>query len=112
MNTINMTTFEELKRISGEDIIDELIQAFLDEAPIMVGQLKSAFGSGDVDVFRRNAHTLKSNAATFGAEELAALAKDLEHLAREKSLAEVGEKLDNLVTLCATVQAELKGMMK
>ena len=112
MSTINLNTFEELKQISGEDIIDELIQAFLDEAPVMLNDLKSALGNGDVDTFRRNAHSLKSNAITFGAEELATLAKELELLARENKLAEVGDKFDNLVQLCNAAQMELKGMMK
>ena len=31
MNTINLTTFEELKQISGDEFINELIQAFLEE---------------------------------------------------------------------------------
>jgi len=112
MNTINMIIFEELKQISGEDVIDELIQAFLAEAPVMLKDLKSSLAIGDVDAFRRNAHSLKSNAITFGAEELAALAKDLELLARENKLTDVGNKLERLIDLCIAAQSDLKSMMK
>jgi len=112
MNTINQTTFEELRQISGDELINELIQAFLDEAPVMVNELHTALASGDVDTFRRNAHSLKSNAGTFGAEELADLARELETLARENRLTEVGQKLEKLSTICDAVQTELKSMMK
>ena len=112
MNTINPTTFEELRQISGDEILDELIQAFLDEAPVMVSDLHAAFESGDVETFRRNAHSLKSNALTFGAEELAAVARELESLAREHRLAEVGDNLEKLAALSQSAQTELKSMMK
>ena len=34
MSGIDRNTFEELKQMSGEDFINELIDAFLEEAPI------------------------------------------------------------------------------
>ena len=109
---INQTTFEELKELSGEEVLGEIIQAFLDEAPIMLNELRSALKSGNLESFRRNTHSLKSNANTFGAEELAALARELETLARENKLSEVGNKLETLTNVCNAVQTELKGMMK
>ena len=112
MKTINLTTFEELKQISGDEFINELIQAFLEEAPTMLNEMQTALDSSDVDTFRRNAHSLKSNASTFGADELAELARELESLARENKLADVGQKLDKLSTLCNQVQTDLKSMMK
>jgi len=112
MPNINLQTFEELKQLSGEDVMDELIQAFLDEAPVMLGDLHAALRDQNIESFRRNAHSLKSNANTFGAEELASLAKELESLARDNQLGKVGDKLDRLSASCAAVQSELKRMMK
>ena len=73
MTLIDKATFEELKQISGEDFINELIDAFLDDAPNMIQNMQSALATKDVESFRRNAHSMKSNANTFGAMELGAL---------------------------------------
>ena len=85
MPVIDQTAFEDLKQISGEDFINELIDAFLDDAPNMLKSMQSALDSKDLESFRRNAHSLKSNANTFGATELGALAEELEFMARENN---------------------------
>lgn len=109
MSAIDKRTFEELKQMSGADFINELIDAFVDDAPNMIRQIQAALAAKDVESFRRNAHSLKSNANTFGALELAALAKELEFMARENNL-EIGNRLEILQEEYDRVQEELKGM--
>jgi HPt (histidine-containing phosphotransfer) domain-containing protein len=107
MPVIDKATFEELKQMSGADFINELIDAFLDEAPSMMNQMQIALATKDVESFRRNAHSLKSNANTFGATELAVLAKELELMARENNL-EIGNRLEILNEAFGKVSTELK----
>ena len=76
--TIDPTTFAELQASAGEDFTKELIDTFLEEAPVMLGELRAALAAGDADGFRRAAHSLKSNSQTFGATQLGALARELE----------------------------------
>ena len=109
MSVIDQVTFNELKQMSGADFINELIDAFLDEAPMMIQNLHIALETKDVESFRRNAHSLKSNANTFGATELGVLAKELEHMAKENNL-EVGTRLETLKETFGKVADELKGM--
>jgi HPt (histidine-containing phosphotransfer) domain-containing protein len=109
MPIIDQTIFEELKQMSGEDFINELIDAFLDDAPTMILQMQQALGTQDVETFRRNAHSLKSNANTFGAAELASLAKELELMAKENNL-DIGDRLEVLNETFAVVAEELKRM--
>jgi histidine phosphotransfer protein HptB len=109
MPIIDPAAFEELKQISGADFINELIDAFLEDAPNMIGEMQTALTTGDAESFRRNAHSLKSNASTFGATELAGLAKELEMMARENNL-EVGERLGNLRNALQKAAAELEAM--
>ena len=109
MSMINQATFEELKQMSGEDFINELIDAFLDDAPDMLNNMKTALEAKDVESFRRNAHSLKSNANTFGATELGELAKELEFMAKENNL-EIGNRLEVLNEAYGKVAEELKGM--
>ncbi|HJQ13519.1 MAG TPA: Hpt domain-containing protein [Anaerolineales bacterium] len=109
MPAIDNSTFEELKQMSGADFINELIDAFLEDAPHMILNMRIALDGKDVESFRRNAHSLKSNAQTFGATELAALARELELMGKEKKL-DVGDRLKVLVTSFEKVAEELKGL--
>jgi HPt (histidine-containing phosphotransfer) domain-containing protein len=109
MSTIDQAAFDELKQISGTDFINELIDAFLEDAPNMIQNMYTALDAKDVESFRRNAHSLKSNANTFGATELGALAKELEFMAKANNL-EVGSRLAVLNEVLDKVAEELKGM--
>ena len=109
MSVIDQATFEELKQISGDDFINELIDAFLDDAPAMLNNMKTALETKDTESFRRNAHSMKSNANTFGATELGTLAKELELMAKENNL-EIGNRLEVLNEAYGKVAEELKGM--
>jgi HPt (histidine-containing phosphotransfer) domain-containing protein len=63
----------------------------------------------DIESFRRNAHSLKTNANTFGAMELGVQAKELEYMARDNNL-EDGDRLEKLNQAFSTAAVELKGM--
>jgi len=110
MPVIDKTTFEELKQMSGDDFINELIDTFLEDAPKMIAEIKSGLATNNVESFRRAAHSMKSNAATFGASQLAALAKELEMLGKENKLSETGDKLKSLEEAYESVRDELTGM--
>ncbi len=109
MSVIDKAAFDELKQMSGADFINELIDAFLDDAPHMIGEMQAALATKDVESFRRNAHSLKSNANTFGALELAVLAKELEFMGKENNL-DIGNRLEVLNEALGKVAEELKGM--
>jgi HPt (histidine-containing phosphotransfer) domain-containing protein len=109
MPVIDKATFDELKQISGADFINELIDAFLDDAPNMIQSMQAAHDTKDIDSFRRNAHSLKSNANTFGAIELGVLAKELEFMAKANNL-DIGNRLDVLKERFDKVAEELREM--
>lgn len=77
-STIDLLTFTELQAAAGDAFVTELVGTFLEEAPTMLAELRSAQAASAADVFRRAAHSLKSNSNTFGATRLGALARDLE----------------------------------
>ena len=76
--TLDPATFTELEAAAGADFARELIGTFLEEAPLMLAELRSTLATRDADAFRRAAHSLKSNSQTFGALALGALARELE----------------------------------
>ena len=75
---IDLTVFNDLQDATGEDFAAELVTTFLDEAPGMIAELRQAASATDADAYRRAAHSIKSNASTFGASALATLARDME----------------------------------
>ena len=108
MSSIDKATFDELKQMSGEDFINELIDTFLEDAPKMIAEIQSALAANDADSFRRAAHSMKSNAATFGALQFSELAKELESFGRENRLAETGNRLKELEEAYESVRSDLK----
>lgn len=77
-DVIDAATFAELQEAAGPEFVAELVGTFLEEAPAMLADLRSARAAGDGERFCRAAHSLKSNSQTFGAASLGALARDIE----------------------------------
>ena len=109
MPVIDKAVFEELMGLSGADFINELIDAFLEDAPGMIQNMRTALETQDVESFRRNAHSLKSNANTFGATELGGLARELELMGKEGNLS-VGNRLQVLEERLVEAAEELEGL--
>jgi HPt (histidine-containing phosphotransfer) domain-containing protein len=76
--TIDRSVFAELQATAGAEFVVELVNTFFDEAPRMIDELRAAQAAGAAEQFRRAAHSLKTNANTFGATALGAKARELE----------------------------------
>jgi len=107
---IDAATFADLQATAGADFIDELVQTFFEEAPAMLAELRSARTAGDVDRFRRAAHSLKSNSHTFGALALGALARDLELSGLDADPARDARRMDTLEAEYARAAQALKDL--
>jgi PAS domain S-box-containing protein len=90
---IDPKKYKEFCDAMGADFIGEVIAVFNEDAPELLEQMKQALAAADAELFRRAAHSLKSNSAAFGADKLAGLARELERLGKEGSLAAVGDKV-------------------
>src|SRR5258706_14126302 len=77
-SVIDRAVYAELEDTAGAEFVAELVNTFLEEAPGMLAELRSARAENHAERFRRAAHSLKSNGSTFGALRLAALARELE----------------------------------
>jgi PAS domain S-box-containing protein len=94
---IDRSTFERLTATMGREFVAELIDTFVDDGREQLATLERALAGLDVDAFRRAAHSLKSNSETLGAIGLAALARELEALARAGSLDGAADRVERLV---------------
>lgn len=75
---IDHTVFDGLKDTAGAEFVVELVGTFFEEAPTLLAEMRQALAAGDLPTLKRAAHSLKSNASTFGALPLAALARAVE----------------------------------
>lgn len=111
MTVIDLNTFNSLKESTGADFIGELIDIFLEDAPLQIQQMRDAIVKKDAEAFRRAAHTVKSNAATFGATQLASMARELEGMGRENNL-EIGNQIETLEEAFYQVKNQLNELKK
>ena len=109
-NSIDRAIFTELQETTGTEFTAELVDAFLDEAPQLLEQLTAALTAGQANNFRRTAHSLKTNALTFGALTLAAQARELEQRSIDSVKTDGANPLDALAQEYARVAAALKAL--
>ncbi len=109
---IDRVTYDALAETTGNEFVRELVATFLEEAPGMLAELRSAFAAGDADRFRRAAHSLKSNGNTFGALGLGALARELELGGITKVAGGGGKPLEELELEFARVAAALEALRR
>ena len=92
----------------GRASVDALIGTFLGHVPDQMRTLSSAAQGNGFDDVRREAHALKSNASTFGADRLADLCRKLESAAQAGELDGQGELVDRIEDELARVTGELE----
>lgn len=107
---IDSAAFDSLKQMAGADFIGQLIDTFLEDAPKLIRELHTALKAKDAETFRRAAHSLKSNAASFGANRLSELARQLEMLGRENKLNDLGDRLRVMEDAYKSAAKELEGL--
>jgi response regulator RpfG family c-di-GMP phosphodiesterase len=91
------------------DAFAQLVSSFLDNGAVLVGQLADAAGSGDLEVLRRNSHTLKSNAASFGAGALAEWCGTLETRSRAGDATDAEDLVRRIAAAFGDTRAALEG---
>jgi PAS domain S-box-containing protein len=107
MISINQT-FEDLKKMLGMDMTDELIQLFLPTLDECLANLGAVIESGDGDAVVSCAHKLKGAAAQLGAQSLADLCKKVEQTGRENTLDEAWPYHAKIISLGAAVGQRLR----
>jgi HPt (histidine-containing phosphotransfer) domain-containing protein len=112
---------EVLQRLSesmggDQEFVAELVEQFIADTPGLVSAARAGLESGDVDEVRRAAHTLKSNAATFGAHELAERSRRLEEEAKTGAIEDgmgqidaIADELERVRDALPAATADLSG---
>jgi two-component system sensor histidine kinase/response regulator len=84
-DVINQHALDNIRALSAERgaaLVQRVINAYVDDTPQHLQTLRRAIAGLDAGNLRKVAHSLKSSSANVGAETLAQLCKDMEHLGR------------------------------
>ncbi len=107
---IDRTAIDAILDSVGGDVtfLAELMDEFLADSPEQISDMHQAFSAGDAESFRRAAHSLKSNSASFGAIELAEKCKELENIGKSGNLDAAGNILTDVESMYANVKSALE----
>ena len=94
--SLDPAAIEGLTATMGGAFIVELIDTFGEDAQALIASLRQTRRGGDLDGFRRAAHSLKSTSETLGATGLAAMARELENMARGGNIDGSGDRIERL----------------
>lgn len=89
-------TLVSLARDLGTDTVTEIVDLYVVDSQRHVVNIQAGLAKSDAHVVRIAAHTLKSTAATVGALSLAETCNEIERLARESRIGEVGKLVNQL----------------
>src|SRR5687767_6984847 len=101
MGILEPTRLENLRRDVGDDGVREIAAVLYREGPKRVEEMREAHASGDRATLERAAHSLKSNARLFGADELAGRCKELEESSRAQIPSDAKKRIEEIARLYA-----------
>lgn len=91
-----------------EELLKQVIEAFLEECPQLVDTLHETYSNGDLKRFQRSAHTLKSGLRMFGILSLADAIEGLEMKAKSGHLPGINQHvLGDLTWRCKQIAEEM-----
>jgi signal transduction histidine kinase/DNA-binding response OmpR family regulator len=78
------------------DMLNEMVEAFLEEAPELLGRIKEAIANNDPEELRKAAHTLKGSGGNMGARVVQKLSLTLEQQGRAGTIDGAADLLPTL----------------
>ena len=94
LDMVELLKLQENLGDKSELMLPPLLASFYRQAERLITELRQALAASRLEDLRRVAHTLKSNAATFGARRLEAVARKLEDDARQENTARARDLID------------------
>lgn len=108
---VDPTALDSYREVMGDEwepFITGLIDTFLESMPQQLDELKGALAGQDLDTLRRIAHTLKSSAATLGAEQLVSICVEIETFVKKDDLEGSGVLIAQLERVLPKVIQDLE----
>jgi len=74
--------------VDTDEVDDELIEVFIDELQRLSGELTEGLESGDMEMVRMAAHSIKGMGGTIGLPEISVLGLEVENCAKDERLSD------------------------
>jgi two-component system sensor histidine kinase/response regulator len=101
-----------MERLDGDlELISELVQIFLEDAPQLVEELGTAIARGDATQVNRSAHSLKGSASNFSAGPVVASASRLEQIGKLGDLSLAEAEFETLEANLRALEQDLKALV-
>ena len=113
--SLNTHILDEYRDLLGEEFapfFKELLDSFFETTPKLLQTMQDALEEGDIALFTRSAHSLKSNSRTFGADDFADIAMELEEYGAAEDVEKIDQKLEQLLKAYPSVMEELKQLQR
>lgn len=98
----------EAKKISflvdTDEVDDELIEVFIDELKRLTDELKNGMSTGNPELIRMSAHSVKGMGGTIGLPEISVLGLEIEMAAKEDRLEDARPLIDALADWTTTLE--------
>jgi signal transduction histidine kinase/DNA-binding response OmpR family regulator len=110
---LSQASLDNLWNMVGGDteVLAELVNTFLEDAPVLLGDLRRAVEMGDAGTVRLKAHSLKSNGADFGALGFSEMCRQMEMMGKSGQLEGAQALLRQLEAEYRQVEAALVAMV-
>jgi signal transduction histidine kinase/DNA-binding response OmpR family regulator len=98
-----------LERLDGdENLLQEVIQIFLEETPKLLGQLRQAVAASNAELVEKTAHSLKGQLSYLGVASVSNKARDLEQMGYNSDLVNAGELIAVLEREVSILMSEMR----
>jgi CheY-like chemotaxis protein len=111
--TLDHSAIEAVRQLDpdGQDrLLARLIALYRDDSSQLLADIDNAMKSGDAEGVARAAHTLKSSSANLGATNVAAIARQIEHSARNGDLGDLPSSFTKLRAQRTVALSELEAL--
>jgi PAS domain S-box-containing protein len=104
---LDQAALDELISLLGQEPFNDLLQIYLTELTTRCDTIKQALIQQDLVIISREAHTIKSSSASFGATALQVIAKDLEACGYNEDLPQAFLLAEQLFPCAAATMAAI-----
>ncbi len=111
MNVIDQEPLDMIRRVGGDELLEQLIEIFLIDTPQRIKEGQDAIVSDDFKTAERSFHSLVSMSGNMGATSMMDLARNLEQLASIKNKEEILPKITEIETIFSNVKMELNKLI-
>ena len=107
---MNLEALAEEIGLEPEEYL-EMLEIFLETGDTDLQRLEAAIVAANAEEAHEAAHSLKGSSGSLGLEDIFALARDIDDLAREGALADIGTAIDQLRLAFTLLTDETKTLL-